>query len=188
MPEAGNYFAWLGLAPGVYSPQELANRLEEYRRFARDESRLADAAMAFCLLRDPERQAELLRNIADEPLAGAAAVSEEPPEEASADGKIDPHIEQAFTAAVGVLLEGETGLLRYSSRRRLLDLAGRLGIVSFEANLLIERARFRATQQPAWAADKQVDPRAHRHRLVPWLVITGIVLLVDLAMVLLFLL
>jgi len=124
MAETGNPFTWLGLAPGDYAERESTGRLD-------------DAAFADHLLCDPERQARHLRSVQDR----------------SEGWSLDAQIEAVFSAAVTSLFEGNSAgrfeglpLLRYSNRCRLLDLAARLGIAPFEANLLIERARFRATR------------------------------------------
>lgn len=171
MPEPGNYFAWLGLAPGVYSERQLSDRLAEVRRDRGDDGPLVEAALAYCLLRDPQRQAQCFRWVADRQ-----------PERSAPAGAADPEIETAFSAAVTSLLEGDTGVLRYSNRRRLLDLAARMGLVPFEANLLIERARFRATQRPAWNINLKsaVMTSPTKPRLTRWLVAVGLALAMDL--------
>lgn len=96
-------------------------------------------------------------------------------------------LEQAFTAAVGWLLEGDSNLLRYTNRRRLLDLAARMGIPQFEANLLIERTRFRrgrpaisATAPAAHGVPQFLTPSLRR-RLGRLLVILAAALAIDLA-------
>ncbi|MDD4891987.1 MAG: hypothetical protein PHU85_18865 [Phycisphaerae bacterium] len=173
MPDAGDYFAWLGLAPGVYSGQELSDRLADIRAQRPDAGRLADATAAFNVLRDPARQSRHLRNLQEQA---------DPPSRAPAPP--GPEIESAFSAAVASMLEGDTGVLRYSNRRKLLDLAARMGIVPFEANLLIERARFRATLEPAWLAPAAAEqdssppsPPARRRR--QWILAIALAILLD---------
>ncbi len=163
MPPNGDYFVRLGLAPGVYSERQLADRLADIRRRQPGQDRLADATMAFCVLRDPERQRRYLARLlvgatgeGDARAAPGASGQAGPPD---AQPRPAGDLEDAFSAGVAGLLEGDSGVLRYSNRMRLLDLAARLGIRPFEANLLIERARFRATHRPAWAADPRDDPR-----------------------------
>ena len=196
MSESGEYFAWLGLAPGVYSEQQLADRLEQVRRDrpddARpDDARLATASLAYCLLRDPGFQARHLSAA----LAISTAETAEPADAAALNATA-PQVEDAFCAAANSLFEGPTFLLRYSARRRLIDLAGRLGIVPFEANLLIERARFRASHRAAWLVEPEspredsswlMGPPAKRpgqsalasRRLTRWLVAVGLAIAMD---------
>lgn len=173
MPEVGNYFAWLGLTPGVYSERELSDRLTDIRGRGLDGGRVADATVAYSVLRDPERQARHLRQLQE--AAGSAA----PPA-----GGPSPAIEDAFAAATTALLEAGTGVLRYSNRRRLLALASQMGIAAFEANLLIERARFRATLEPAWMRPRTSEtpsnqPARSRRRARRWIVAIAIAVLLD---------
>jgi hypothetical protein len=186
MTEAGEYFAWLGLAPGTYSEQQLADRLEQVRRDQPDETRLATASLAYWLLRDPGFQARHRS-------AALAELSVAEPFDRATLHATEAQVEAAFCAAAGALFEGPTFLLRYSARRRLIDLAGRLGIVPFEANLLIERARFRASRRPAWLAEPEplsVDSRLpfesplarpvqSARRLTRWLVAVGLAIAMD---------
>jgi len=67
-------------------------------------------------------------------------------------------MDAAFMTAAVMLLEGDSGVLRYSNRLRLLELAARMGVGAFEANLLIERARFRAGREPSWKSAESSKP------------------------------
>jgi len=185
MSQKGDYFVCLGLVPGVYSEQQLADRLADIREARPGQDRLADATLAYCVLRDSDRQRRYLSRL----LVGRATLRRgrdaDRPDEAGPSSADDGDLEAAFSASVAGLLEGDSGVLRYSNRRRLLDLAARLGINPFEANLLIERARFRATHRPAWPTDQLPPdqpvplPTHPSSRAVRWLIAIGLALLAD---------
>ena len=109
-------------------------------------------------------------------------------------------LESAFAVQVATMLEpppsGREGpsspvVLRYSNRRKLLDLAARLGMGPFEANLLIERTRFRMAVQRGAAPQALVEgpatpldppgPAARRGKLTRWLIAIGLAILADAA-------
>lgn len=56
-----------------------------------------------------------------------------------------------------VVMELEAGVLRYSRRRALLRYADEIGIPSFEANLLVAEAQYRAKQLDPIELDTRAD-------------------------------
>jgi len=94
-------------------------------------------------------------------------------------GNRPPDLEAAFMASALLMLEGDSNILRYSNRARLLDLASRMGIAPFEANLLIERARFRAG---CAAGAASIDPKPQLTPPRPrtsWLIALAVALVLD---------
>lgn len=183
MPEAGDYFAWLGLTPGVYSERDQADRPGDLRARQPEAGAAADAPPAAAAFRDPGPLSGRLRSTATH---------------ADAPAPTGEDVESAFVAVVASLLEAGSGVLRYSNRCKLLDLAARMGLPAFEANLLIERTRFRATGMAAWLspADPPADapasaplpslpaPSARRRR---WILAIALAVLLDAAVILLLL-
>lgn len=123
-----DYFAILQLAPGRYEPAELQHRFEQLRSAAIEaldrngdgaaaRARLEDLHLAFQMLRDPSRQAELLDGLRPErePVSYMRRLAE-------------------------ASLEG--GLLRHSRREHLMAEARRLGVSEFHAHLIIAQVQF----------------------------------------------
>jgi len=85
--------------------------------------------------------------------AYAPAVSPE------AQPRTDPQIEHRFIAAVESAMEGP--LLRYSKRLELMNLAEKLGIGRFQANLLIAQAQQRTGRADEILVTTPLQEKSH---------------------------
>ncbi|MCG3178240.1 MAG: hypothetical protein BIFFINMI_00566 [Phycisphaerae bacterium] len=95
-------------------------------------------------------------------------------------------LEDIYMSAIASQFESGGDVLRYSSRMRLLDLAARIGISPFEANLLIERARYRVARASTSAGSAAEEPSVDwaSHVSSHWLAAIAAALLLDLAAIL----
>ena len=125
---AHDYFAILGLAPGRYSPAEIARsfdaerdrliaQLDDPRQHSESRLRLEALHIAYAMLRDPEAQAEYLRTRFE-------------------NGDDVTRMRRLVAASL------EDGLLRYSRRQQILNEARRLGFSDFQTQLLIAQVQF----------------------------------------------
>ena len=148
----GDFFAILRLRPGQYDTgiidrQYRSVRQEILRAGGPDrQNRLDDALIARCVLANPARQAALRRR-------HTAAVRRRPPRRPIPvpARALPPAVPESAPAAPPageaqarftrmVLQHMESGLLRFTARQRLVQLAAGLGIDAFKANLLIAEA------------------------------------------------
>jgi len=126
-----HYFSILGLTPGCYEPGEIARRFDARRqrllgqlgdplRYAESRRHLNELYLAYNALRNPQRQAEYLREARE-----------------GEDG-------EDRVARLRRLIESslEGGLLRYSRRVEILAEGRRLGFSDFQTQLLIAQVQF----------------------------------------------
>lgn len=157
------YFSILGLRPGNYSRATVDRQYRTVRRQILRaggpdrQRRLDDALIAHILLRDPSRQAQFARRavaqVAAAPRRPAMASPTmasppqpappvlrfvAPPATAPVAGQADASDAAVFARMV--LDHVESGLLRYTARERLVQLALGMGIGEFKANLIIAEA------------------------------------------------
>ncbi|MBU0640708.1 MAG: J domain-containing protein [Planctomycetes bacterium] len=124
---AEDCFAILGLTPGRYDSREIARRyrvqrerwlrvMDDPARYSESRQQLNRLHVAYNTLRDPQAQQEyLLRRDRDDDVVNMRRL-------------------------ISASLEG--GLLRYSRRQEILDVARRLGFSDFQTQLLIAQVQF----------------------------------------------
>ena len=155
---AQDYYAILGLAPGRYSPREIASRfLDRRARLLREldnptrnpdcHQHLDELHLAYTTLRDPRLQEEYLRT---------RAVCADPV--------------QSLRALIAASLED--GLLRCSRRRAILARAQEMGLNEFQAQLLIAQVQFGEPDWPATPVRVSADRRSPDTRT--WARLAGI--------------
>jgi hypothetical protein len=163
-----DYFAILGLTPGVHRPEVIEQQFRARRQRllaslaqgqAADHSHAALDALhrAYRTLADPDEQQRYL-----------VAVTAHQPDHDPAD---------QLRWAINGSLEG--GLLRYSRRQELITLGQRLGFNEFQVQLMIAQVQFGdaiVDHQPTTPPNSSPRPTVRRQRR-PWLAALAVFLL-----------
>jgi len=145
---AASPFTILHLRPGRYSRRQVDR---QYRRVRRQilraggpdrQRRLDDALIAHAMLRTDSGQVSLIervrRNVAKRPRRAPMTIEPAPqPFVDAAAPPPRPSDDACGRFASMVVDHVESGILRFTSRRRLVLLAEGLGIATFKANLII---------------------------------------------------
>lgn len=179
-PVNAKYFSILGLRPGNYSRatvdrQYRAVRRQILRAGGPDrQRRLDDALIAHILLRDPWRQDQFARRavahvaaarrrpamasptVALPPPASPVLRFVAPPVTAPVAGQADASDTAVFARMV--LDHVESGLLRFTARERLVQLAHGMGIGEFKANLIIAEVLHEVRADLRRAPEPRVHP------------------------------
>jgi hypothetical protein len=147
-----DYFAILGLTPGVYRPAEIQHRFQQER--ARLLAQLADAATH----QESRRQLDELH------LAYRALLDAQRQEQhlASAEPGTASRPDRALVQLSALIADSlEDGLLRYSRRQAILAEGRRLGFSDFQVHLLIAQVQF-GSVRPELVGPRQAPPRGTR--------------------------
>jgi hypothetical protein len=147
-----DYFAILGLTPGVYRPAEIQHRFQQER--ARLLAQLADAATH----QESRRQLDELH------LAYRALLDAQRQEQqlAAAESGVASQPDRAFVQLSRLIADSlEDGLLRYSRRQAILTEGRRLGFNEFQIHLLIAQVQF-GNVRPELVGPRPAPPRTAR--------------------------
>ena len=209
-----NYFAILRLRPGRYSGSSIDCQYRSVRRQVlvsgggpARQRRLDDAWIARCVLRDPARQARHLRSIQADVARRARRRPATPSPKAAVPPPLRrpmPRPNRANGRTAGGPTESkdacerfadlvpayvESGLLRFTARRRLMLTAKGLGVGEFKANLIIAEVlhaigngRIAPGDSHATPAEPATRPPAHGYGL-KLTVAAAIALAVDLLVI-----